>query len=152
MAHPGPMRLKLFPSIARRVLSRAKGRRLNPGTSKIVMPLAANEVSNRSVPLIALYVLPDPKRRTKSPRVHVAALAGQRSFLEITRAAFNLIQVDRARLESQFRMATCLARDVPVRRLSYPRKLSDLDQVCDAVIADAAGLTGRRRPQTDTRR
>ncbi len=152
MAHPGPMRLKLFPSVARAVLSRTKGRRLNPGTSKIVMPLAVDEASSRPVPLIALYVLPDPKKPGKVPRVRVSTVAGQRAFLEITRAAFNLIQVDRARLERQFRMATRLAGDVPVRRLSYPRRLSALDKVCDAVIADAAGLMARRRPQTDTTR
>jgi hypothetical protein len=61
--------------------------------------------------------------------------------VEVIRSAFNLIQVDRTRLENQFATATRLANEVPVRRLAYPRRLSSLNAVCEAVVADAAALS-----------
>lgn len=140
LAHPGPARVKLFPSVADKLLARGTGGRLNPDTSKIVLRLGAIESEDRAVPLRALYALPKPTRR--SARVSVAPMQGQSAFLEIIGAAFNLIQVDRTRLENQFRMATQLVRDVPVRRLAYPRRLSALDAVCRTVIADARSLAG----------
>jgi hypothetical protein len=141
-AHAGPPRLKLFPSVARQVLARAEGSRLNTGTSKLVLPLTRREASRGPVPLKALYVIPGPGRRPD--RIAVSALEGQRAFLAIVRAAFNLIRVDRERLRSQFTAASQLARDVPLRTLRYPRRLSLLGDVCGAVIADAANLTASR--------
>jgi len=51
-------------------------------------------------------------------------------------AAFNLTVTDRGRLESQFTFATRLSSSVPVRRLTYPRRLAALPEVCDALLAD----------------
>ncbi len=138
IAYPGPRRLKLFPSVAHKVLARDSGRLLNPGTSKLVLPLAAGEACSRAVPVRALYVLRDPTRGRRSQPAHVkiAPLRGPKAFLEVTRSAFNLVQVDRARLENHFTMAARLASDVPLRRLTYPRTLDSLGAVCDAVLKD----------------
>jgi hypothetical protein len=142
MAHSGPPRLKLFPSVARRVLGRKAGSRLHADTSKLILPLAREQAHDHAVPLRALYVLPDPaKRSARGPaRISVAPVEGQRAFLAVVRSAFNLIQVDRARLANQFNVATRLVNDIPIRLLSYRRSLSLLNGVCDAVIADAATL------------
>lgn len=150
MAHAGPPRLKLFPSVARTVLARPAGRRLHADTTKLILPLAAAQVNGQSVPLRALYVLPEPAPHAarRPGRVSIAPVEGQEAFLEILRAAFNLMWVDRSRLANQFTVATRLVRDVPVRRLAYPRRLSFLSTVCDAVIADAAAL--RRAPSSRT--
>jgi hypothetical protein len=155
LAHAGPPRLKLFPSVAKKILARADGVPLNAGTSKLLLPLSTAEAISRPIPLKAIYVLPGPGRpRT---RIGITALQGQKAFLEITRGAFNLIRIDRARLTSQFDTATRLARDVPVRRLTYPRRLSVLDDVCEAVIADAELISRAHRqclpfPRTDRSR
>ena len=147
IAHAGPPRLKLFPSVARKVLARTNGGPLNAETSKLVLPLNAGEASDTAVPIRALYVLSDPARRAgRAPsHIRIAPLSGQEAFLEVTRAAFNLIQVDRARLTNQFATATRLVCDVPLRRLTYPRTLSSLGAVCDAVINDVA-MKGRHTP------
>ena len=146
MAHAGPPRLKLFPSVARTVLARAAGSPFHADTSKMILPLAATEAHDHSVPLRALYVLPDPAQPGRQPgTVSIAPIEGEKAFLEILRSAFNLVRVDRARLSNQFNVATQLITDVPIRRLSYRRKLSFLNTVCDAVIADVAML---RRPQS----
>ena len=137
IAHAGPARLKLFPSVARTVLSRSGRYKLNAGTTKLVLPLAQGEWTGRSVPVRAFYVLPNPARaRPHRGPIRVSPVTGQRAFLEISRAAFNLIQVDRARLARQFTMAARVAVDVPIRRLSYPRRLTSIGAVCEAVLAD----------------
>lgn len=137
IAHAGPARLKLFPSVAQRVLSRSGGSTLNIGTSKLVLSLRKDRSTVQSVPLRSLYVLPDPGRaRPHRGRIQISAVKGQRAFLAVTRAAFNLIQVDRERLARQFAMAARLAVDVPIRRLSYPRRLTSIGAVCEAVLAD----------------
>ena len=142
-AHAGPARLKLFPSVARKVLGRAHGATLNADTSKLLVPLRDAEASRRSIPLKAIYVLPEPGR--PQARIGITGLGGEAAFLEIIRSAFNLIQVDRARLTNQFTIASRLVRDVPLRRLVYPRRLSLLNRVCSAVIADAGALTPSQR-------
>ena len=47
-AHAGPRRLKLFPSVARKILARADGMHLNAGTSKLLLPLSGTEASSPS--------------------------------------------------------------------------------------------------------
>jgi hypothetical protein len=147
-AHSGPPRLKLFPSVAQKVLARGAGHRLNTGTSKLVLRLSPMETCDRLVPLGSLYVLGDPEQGSAS-RVTIVPLGGEEAFLEVIRAAFNLIQVDRSRLANQFAIASRLVNDVPMRRLVFPRRIRRLGDVCDAVIADAAALT-RRRLRTET--
>jgi hypothetical protein len=145
-AHAGPPRLKLFPSVARRLLARPQGTLLNADTSKLVLKLSGDEACNRAVPLRTLYVLGDPGRKTANApaRITITPLSGEDAFLEVIRAAFNLIRVDRARLSNHFAIVSRLAGDIPIRRLAFPRGLRRLGGVCEAVIADAAALT---RPQ-----
>lgn len=133
IAHPGPMRIKLFPRVARALLGRADGARMNGRTAKQVLALTHEQVGSRPAPLGALYTL-----HTGSPRslARVERLTRAEALIEIVRAAFNLTRTDRARLERQFVFATALAAAVPVRRLRVPRSLSALSAVRDAVLRD----------------
>lgn len=140
---PGIPRLKLFPRIARRLLGGdPRGTPMNPGTKKLVLPLNAGQTVDRPVPLRALYVLSGPARsERRRPRgVRIEPLTGRSAFLEVVRAAFNLLVLDRGRLANQFAFATRLVESVPVRRLSYPRRLSALPDVCDTLLADLRSL------------
>jgi hypothetical protein len=141
MAHSGPARVKLFPTIARKLLPSATGRLMNPGTSKLVIRLDHAAALESSVPLRALYVLtpPDSVRR-RNARIVITPLSEPNAFLQILRATFNLISVSRTRLSNQFGVGTRMAREIPVRRLSYTRALSGIDRVCDAVLKDVASL------------
>jgi hypothetical protein len=137
--HPGMPRLKLFPSVARRVLGVERGGpRLNDGTSKQILPLAAGQAARRPAPLRAIYVLAEPARAVHrtARRIELERIAGGGALLEVIKGSFNIIVVDRDRLERQFAFATKLAATVPVTRLSYPRSLSLLPAVCEAVLAD----------------
>jgi hypothetical protein len=147
MSHVGIPRLKLFPSVARSLLGIAAGAaRMNDGTSKLVLPLRPTQTSSPVAPLKAIYVLsaPEPHADGTPLRIRIDHLSGREAFLEIIRAAFNLIVLDRSRLQNQFRFAERLAATVPVRRLTHPRDLAALPAVCDALIADLAE-TGNAR-------
>lgn len=140
-AHPGVPRLKLFPSVVRRLLGPGfGGTPMNGGTSKLVLSLGAEQTVGKVVPLKALYVLSDPRQRPSGGRcrVNIERLSGREAFLEIIRAAFNLLVLERQRFANQFAFARRLTASVPVRRLTYHRDLSDLPAVCDALLADVA--------------
>ena len=115
---------------------------MNNGTSKLVLPLDASSAAGAAVPLAAIYVLGAHDRGRRGSAPSVAVLSGAHGFIEIVRAAFNLIVTDRARLANQFAFATRVSATVPLRRLVYARRLAALPDVCDALLADL----DRRRP------
>jgi hypothetical protein len=145
LAHAGPPRVKLFPAVSHTLLSRSGGRPMNPDTSKLIITLAAGESVDRTVPLKTLYVLSDPSRNASTrSRVRITRITGHSAFVEATRASFNLIQVDRARLKNQFALTSQLVSEVPLKRLTYPRRLSQIGAVCDAVLADLNQTASRK--------
>src|SRR5262249_25332773 len=79
--HPGMSRLKLFPRVARALRSRVRGARMNPGTAKLILPLAPTEAASRPASLQALYVLARPARRPG--RIEIEPLAPTDAFLEV---------------------------------------------------------------------
>lgn len=146
--HRGLPRLKLFPSIANRVLEIGSPQpRLNAGTTKLVLPLERGHARQPLVPLRSIYVLAPPGNSTTRTTVRIETLAARDVFLEIVGAAFNLAVVERERLANQFVFARRLSADVPVRRLIYPRRLSELAAVCDALLEDVRGGRSTEQPQ-----
>jgi hypothetical protein len=138
--HPGIPRIKLFPSAARRILGGSRsGRPMNPGTSKLVLPLDPAQVARRPLPLRVLYVLAEPATRSIGDRVEIEPLGGRAAFIELIRASFNLVAVDRGRLANQFALATRISSAIPVRRLTYRRSYRNLGDVCDAIASDVRG-------------
>ena len=113
---------------------------MNPGTSKLVLPLGKGQAVREAVPLKAIYLLPQPTTRMNraTARVRIESLSERDAFLELIGAAFNLVVLERPRFVNQFAFATHLAASVPVRRLIYSRRLSALPAVCDALLADVA--------------
>jgi len=135
---PGPPRIKLFPETARAVLGpRARGRRMNAGTAKLVIPLgAAGRWWPRPASLRAVYVLPPPARR--GTRVALRALAPRAALLALLAATFNALVRDPARLARQLDVLARLAAAVPVKRLSCPGTLDGLPAVRAAIERDLA--------------
>jgi len=85
-------------------------------------------------PLQALYVL-DAGRE-----IGIAPLAERDAFIALVRASFQLHLDDRERSRGLFERIGALLDAVPVRRLSYPRDLSRLGAVREALLGDAAIL------------
>jgi hypothetical protein len=134
--HPGAQRLKLFPDIARTLFgSTHSTTAMNDGTTKLIIPLSRAQTVRKPVPLKALYMLSDPcGSKSRLARVRIERLPAREAFFEVIRAAFNVIVLDRERAARQFAFATQLVASVPVRRLMYPRNLSVLPDVCEAVL------------------
>jgi hypothetical protein len=138
---PGLPRIKLYSRVAGQLLGMtARAPRMNPGTGKRVIQLAARSVAQRAMPVRAIYVL-RPRLRAGGARAPgIEPLARSDALLEIVRATFNTMVVDRARLARQFRFARDVAARIPVKRLDVPRGLSLLPAVRRAVLNDLAGV------------
>jgi len=140
LAHPGPPRLKLFPTIAARMLGRRRsGARLNPGTSKLILPLTESEHCATAVPLKAIYVLRPPAPAHRRPRqATIRPLSRRQACLALIANTFNTVITEPARLARQLDRAAELASVVPVKSLSYPRRLSHIPAVLAAIRKDLA--------------
>jgi hypothetical protein len=109
-----------------------------PGTRKLVFPVPDALSVRRPLPLHSLYVL------AKGRSVRVRPVRPAAAFLELLRDAFNTVWVDRPRLARQFQFARAVARGVRIRRITYPRRLSAIDEVREAILRDCVtGVTPR---------
>jgi hypothetical protein len=136
VAFPGPPRIKLFPDVARTVLGDVSGTPMNPATSKLVIPLGPGQSSPTSRAVRAVYVLRPPASRSVSQSIRIRTLRPRQALLKLIGNTFNTVIRDRERLARQFFQATRLAAAVPVKSLSYPKQLSSLPLVVEAVCAD----------------
>jgi len=130
---PGIARVKLNPDSADSVFYGRRSIPMNSFTTKMIFPLNDSQHDNRMFPLRALYVLP---RKPSKSRIMVRRLSGRASFLPIVQNTFNDTVLHSDRLKQQFAFAGRLARLIPIKRLSYPRRLDMLPAVADAILAD----------------
>jgi hypothetical protein len=136
LAHSGLARIKLFPKIAEALLGKRTGTRINPLTSKLVLPLNKDEFSVGTAPLKAIYVLEPPSSQSSRKRIVIRKLGASEAFVQLTDSTFVTSVTDPDRLRRQFELTTKLATAVSVKSLSYPRKLSILDSVLERIIVD----------------
>ena len=71
-------------------------------------------------------------------RISIRGAKGRRALLALIRSPFTLIHHDQRRLEAPLRFASQLAQAVPVKFLSYPRRLELLPEVAASILADLA--------------
>jgi hypothetical protein len=130
---PGIARVKLNPDSADAVFCGSRSIPMNNFTTKMIFALNDSQHGNREVPLRALYVLP---HKPSKSRIMVRRLSGRSSFLPIVQNTFNDTVLHPDRLKQQFAFAGRLASLIPIKRLSYPRRLDMLPAVADAILAD----------------
>jgi hypothetical protein len=137
MAYAGPPRIKLFPRLARRFLPEmAGGVAMNPGSSKLILPLDRARSAIAPVPVKTIYALLPAASRSHKPAIRIAAMPPRESFVALVKHTFNYRIVNPARLERQFEAGTQVVSIMPVKEISYPRVLARLPQVRDAILAD----------------
>ena len=137
LAYPGPPRIKLFPAMARRFLGRGVSAvPMNAWTQKMVIPMTREQHCAEAVPLRAIYALVSPRNVSRRQTIRAEALSASEAFVELTAASFNYVITDPQRLRRQFNEMTRVATAVPVRKLSYPRRICALEDVRDAILAD----------------
>lgn len=83
-------------------------------------------------PLRALYILGNQHENT----ISICSVAPAEAFMELTRSTFRLDITNIQQLAHEFNFYGVLARSGFVRRLSYPRDLSRLPDVRNAVLHD----------------
>jgi hypothetical protein len=136
-AYPGPPRIKLFPKLARRFLGgAARAARMNQETEKLVLPLDRQRSCLASVPVRAIYTLAPPRSSFRKQRIRFERLSPRAAFLEMTKHTFNYRVVDSDRLQRQFIEAARFVSIAPVKKIAYPRLLSLLPEVRDAILSD----------------
>jgi hypothetical protein len=137
LAYPGPPRIKLFPGIAKALLGdRVTGTPMNPQTSKLVIPLGPRQSAHAALPLRAIYVLRPPTPGSWRTRVTIRSLSQRRACMQLIGSTFNLVVVEPTRLKRQFDLAARLASRIPVKSLSFPRRLARLPAVREAILSD----------------
>jgi hypothetical protein len=145
MAYPGPPRIKLFPRQARRFLpGEATGIAMNAGAKKLILPLDSTRSASSPVPLRAIYALLPPGSKIHSQGIRIVALPPRQSFLALVKNTFNYRIVNAGRLERQFEAASRLAAMVSVRKVAYPRVLSRISALRDALLPDLESIADRR--------
>lgn len=138
-AHPGPARIKLFPGIAAHLLGRHRpGVSMNPATRKLILPLTSSEHCTTAVPLAAIYVLRAPTSHPAPSKVVIRTLSPRQACLKLIANTFNTIITKPARLARQLAWAARMAGVVPVKSLSYPRRLTHISAVLTAIQKDLA--------------
>jgi len=131
---PGPPRLKLFRHVAQRFLpEQGQSAPMNPLTDKLIVPLKEEQRQSRPIPVRRFFALDSSRHGSE---VSVDPVSGTGSLMEIVRATFNTRLVNPQRLRRQFLAAHTLTARIPVRRLTYPRRMDILDQVHRAILLD----------------
>ncbi len=139
LAYPGPPRIKLYPRITAALLgNRFTGVPMNPRTRKQVIPLNPFQSCVTPIPLKAIYVLGPPPKRRQRNRVTIRRLSQRRAMLQLIGNTFNRMVVDPGRLSRQFNQAGRIVTSIPVKSLSYPRDLTRLPAVLEAIQSDLA--------------
>jgi hypothetical protein len=138
-AQPGPSRIKLFPKMARRFLEGTSSAvPMNSETEKLVLPLSADHRQPDPAPLRVLYALSAPREVRRKQRIQITSLTPRETFIELIRGTFNYLITGSERIERQYAECLGVASQVPARRISYPRVLSMLPTVRQAILSDLA--------------
>jgi hypothetical protein len=86
-----------------------------------------------AVPLHGFYVL-DPLEELSDGQLSIVPMSRRDAHVAVTRNAFRLDPSDRQRLRADFDFAARLVTGVDAFALGYPRELSRLPVVCEAVL------------------
>jgi hypothetical protein len=134
VAHPGMPRIKLLPEMCGGLFQGREGTPMNRFTRKTIFALKAQEHQMSAIPLRALYVLSPPRNRTC--KLTLRRMSESKAFLSVLKNTFNDVLLSPMRLKRQFEFAATVVANVPVKALSYPRTLSALPAVLNAVLSD----------------
>jgi hypothetical protein len=134
LAYPGMPRIKLYPEMCGNMFHGCEGTPMTRSTRKTIFALSTQQHQASSIPLQVLYFLSPPWNDSR--KVTLRRIPERRAFLSVLKNTFNDILLNPRRLKRQFEFAASVAAHVPVKSLSYPRTLSALPAVVDAILSD----------------
>lgn len=142
IAFPGPPRLRLMPKIAKLYLGGTEdGVVMNPREKdakapKLVFRLSPSQSFSSVVPLGAIYVVTAPRKVHRRQEIKIGSLTPLQSLMNVVSFTHNGELSNSDRLSRQLDAAQRLIAAVPVRSLAYPRILTSLNAVRDAILED----------------
>jgi hypothetical protein len=132
---PGPPRVKLYPHVVQEFLpSRMTSPPMNPESPKLIIPLEAHQLHGGPAPVEGFVVLDE--RGADDSSINLFSLSGSESVLQLLASTFNTRLVTTERLRRQFVAAREWASRIAVRRLEYPRSLTDIERVREAIVSE----------------
>jgi hypothetical protein len=137
LAYPSLPRLKLSSTSATALLGKRSSLPMNRYTDKLILPLASAERASGPAPLHAIFVL---TAASEDSEICITRMDGHRALLPLMAHSFHTPLVGRRRLEQQFGFASRLADTVPIKALSYPRRLELLPAVLESLLSDLSQL------------
>jgi hypothetical protein len=132
IATPTYPAVRLWPDSARALFGRVPGRVMSTWSAKRRLPVEPLETS-APIPVGRLFVLADPSRTARASRVMVTPIQGRDAFLALLASTFQLDLRDIGHSGAVLDRLAALVDRVAVYRLSYPRDLSRLDSVIEAI-------------------
>jgi hypothetical protein len=138
-ALPGPSHLKMYRNIARRLFGdRVASFGTNALSRKIVIPLNDDRAFLKPIRLKALYALNPPRGNDRLNGITIQPLLPHKAALQLVQSSFNIFVDDPIRLALQLQTFAQVASHLPVKRISYARRLEQLPAVRDALLNDFA--------------
>jgi len=139
LAHPGYPQMRMWPDEAAWFLGGCDDLPLvHPELAKRRVPVGPDGFGSfhaRPLPLACLY-LPERRPEARGP-VEIHPVAPRDAVIELVRHSFSPFLVEAAGLQpGRFDLFARLARQVPVRRLSYPTGFDRLPGVAEALLRD----------------
>lgn len=139
-ARPGYPQMRMWPDQARRLLGSEDGlERVQPSSAKLFARVGADGFGAFCAdprPLLALYL----PRRVEGGEVAIESVGFGEAMTWLVRHSFLAGLVEASGMTAaRFARFADVARQVPVRRLTYPSGYERLAEVRAAVAADAAG-------------
>ena len=134
LAHPGMPRIKLFPEMSGSMFQGCEGTPMNRWTRKTIFALNARQHQASAIPLRTLYVLSPPGHLSR--KVTLRKMSEREAFMSVLKNTFNDVLLSPTRLKRQFEFARSIKALVPVKALSYPRTVTALPRVVEAILSD----------------
>lgn len=134
-ALPGPRRLKLYPAVARTLLSGTSVQLPEAANGgKWLLPLPDAMVETGEAPLSAIAVLTSDPEETQ---IVCDPLGARDAFFELVAGRYPSGAQGKAQLEQHFQFTRAVQRGVRIIRLRYPRDIGRIDEVRRAIEREA---------------
>lgn len=148
---PGVAQIKLFPAIARQILTRpAPAGKMSPIAKKWILPLDSGVMGKKNFEVGLVYLL-WPSFKKNSGAIRIRKIKPQEAVISLIKASHNLVLQDSKRLRTQMLFAADLVKTVPVRAISFPMNLKTISAVQEKLQEDITRVFARARRQKATR-
>ncbi len=148
LTSPGAAQIKLWPEIAKQVLTRpAPAGKMSPIAKKWILPLKQQVAGKKKFEVGLIYLL-WPKFKGTNRTVRIRKIKPQDGVISLIKSSHNLVLQDPERLRRQMLFTTDMVKHVPIRAVSFSMDLKSISLVRDRLQKDITKVFGQRQKQT----